>query len=263
MKNQIERTIQQEAEEKLFSYRNDELVKVIAGGKIQKEQVLINWKFIKRDENSISVEERQEERRVYYDENGALQISNAIDEEKEKNAQSDYPLFENENENERKSFFYDRKKAVQYAEIWWNTPNPKYPQFKDNCTNYISQCLLAGGFPMNKTEKKTSGWWYQNKNWSYSWTVAHSLKQYLAASKYTKTVDTPEQLTYGDIICYDFEGDGRFNHNTIVTGKATNGMPLVNANTTNSRQRYWAYKDSSAYTPNIRYRFFRIIGGAS
>ena len=74
-----------------------------------------------------------------------------------------------------------------------------------------------------------------------------------------KEVSKPEELMLGDIICYDFEGDGRFNHNTIVTAKDIHGMPLVNANTTDSRLRYWSYEDSTAYTPNIQYRFFHIV----
>lgn len=62
----------------------------------------------------------------------------------------------------------------------------------------------------------------------------------------------------GDVICYDFEGDGRWNHTTIVVAKDADGMPLVNANTYNSRMRYWAYEDSTAYTPNMKYTFFHI-----
>ena len=107
-----------------------------------------------------------------------------------------------------------------------------------------------------------SGWWMQNNNWSYSWSVAHSLKNYLANSTTglrAKEVSSARELKLGDVICYDFEGDGRYNHNTIVTAKDANGEPLVNAHTYNSRNRYWAYEDSTAYTPNIRYTFFTIV----
>ena len=85
---------------------------------------------------------------------------------------------------------------------------------------------------------------------------------YLATSKTglrAVEVQDPRELQLGDVICYDFEGDGRFNHNTIVTGKDAYGYPLVNAHTYNSRMRYWAYEDSSAYTPNIKYKFYTII----
>lgn len=71
-------------------------------------------------------------------------------------------------------------------------------------------------------------------------------------------VSSPDQLTYGDVICYDFEGDGRWDHTTIVTAKDAYGMPLVNAHTNNSRHRYWSYEDSMAWTENTKYKFFRI-----
>ena len=165
---------------------------------------------------------------------------------------------------ERISYQYNRLKAVQYAERWWNTHNPAYKKFENNCTNYISQCLHAGEAPMRGYPNKGTGWWLRSNNWSYSWTVAHSLRLYLPNSKSglrAREVSSPDQLLLGDVICYDFEGDGRYNHNTIVTGKDAYGMPLVNANTYNSRMRYWAYEDSSAYTPNMKYKFFTIVDG--
>ena len=107
---------------------------------------------------------------------------------------------------------------------------------------------------------RSKGWWIEGKsNWSFSWTVAHAFMLMLKAASWTKEVKNPSQLMIGDIICYDFEGDGRFNHNTIVTGMDEYGYPLVNAHTTNSRMRYWNYEDSTAYTPNIQYKYFHII----
>ncbi len=160
-------------------------------------------------------------------------------------------------------FHYNRQKAVQYAERWWNSYNPAYKKFDVDCTNYISQCLHQGKAPMRGHPNRNQGWWMQNDNWSYSWSVANALRWHLETSKSglrAKAVSSPEELLLGDVICYDFEGDGRINHTTIVTGKDANGMPLVNAHTANSRMRYWAYEDSTAYTPNIQYKFFTIIG---
>jgi hypothetical protein len=108
---------------------------------------------------------------------------------------------------------------------------------------------------------RTKGWWMRSNNWSYSWSVANSLRLYLPRAKTgvrAKEVSEAGQLLPGDVICYDFQGDGRFDHTTIVTAKDANGMPLVNAHTANSRRRYWAYEDSTAYTPNIKYRFLTI-----
>ncbi|WP_211748392.1 amidase domain-containing protein [Paenibacillus sp. Marseille-Q4541] len=161
---------------------------------------------------------------------------------------------------------YRREDAVAYADQWWNSGNPEFEEFDVNCTNYISQCLFAGGAPINYTGRRESGWWYRGyvggrELWSYSWAVSHSLEGYLAHGRSGLTatlVDSPDQLQLGDVIFYDWDGDGRYQHSTIVTGFDVGGMPLVNANTVSSRHRYWDYKDSYAWTDATRYRFFHI-----
>ncbi|MGW8457371.1 amidase domain-containing protein [Bacillus atrophaeus] len=166
-----------------------------------------------------------------------------------------------EREGFGRAFQYDSLAAVQYAEKYWNKRNAAYKNFSDNCTNYISQCLHAGGAPMRGYPNRGSGWWMKDSSWSYSWTVAHSMKMYLAKSKAglrAVQVSSAEELVPGDVICYDFEGDGRFNHTTIVVAKDKSNMPLVNAQSYDSRMRYWSYEDSTAYTPSIRYVFFHI-----
>lgn len=162
----------------------------------------------------------------------------------------------------RQSYYYDRRAAAQYAERWWNSYNPKYKQFKDDCTNFISQCLHEGGIPMTNFGNRNKGWWYSGHTWSYSWTVANAFRWHLSGAKQgivTQEVPSASRLIIGDVICYDFEGDGKWNHNTIVVAKDVNNEPLVNAHTYNSRMRYWAYEDSTAYTPNIKYKFFHIL----
>lgn len=160
---------------------------------------------------------------------------------------------------------YDRQKAVSYAHRYWNSHNPKFKLFDVDCTNYVSQCLWAGGAPMTYRQSPSEGWWYHFSSppkWSFSWTVAHALRWYLATSQgglRAEEVADASSLQPGDVICYDFEGDGRFNHTTIVVAKDANNEPLVNAHTSNSQNRYWAYRDSTAWTPNIQYKFFRII----
>lgn len=161
----------------------------------------------------------------------------------------------------RQHIVYDRLEAVKYAEYWWNSYNPAYQKFDVDCTNYISQCLRAGGAPMRGIPTRNKGWWYQGNNWSFSWAVAHSLRWYLSGSTeglQGEEVASAEDLNLGDVICYDFQGDGRWDHNTIVVAKDANNMPLVNAHTDNSRHRYWSYEDSTAWTPEIQYKFFQI-----
>ncbi len=252
--------------------RSAEIVKVKAAGKIIEEskedefqtvKYHAHYQYLIKQNGILYMEEEMEERLAKFYKNSLV-----MDEEIKPNLeQDDIPTTDTrilayESQDERLSYEYNRLKAVQYAERWWNSYNPAYKKFQNDCTNFISQCLHAGGAPMRGYPKRDAGWWLQHSNWSYSWAVAHSLRLYLSNSRSglrAKEVSSPDQLILGDVICYDFEGDGRFNHNTLVTGKDANGMPLVNAHTYNSRMRYWAYEDSSAYTPNIKYKFYSII----
>ncbi|WP_432353952.1 amidase domain-containing protein [Sporosarcina sp. A2] len=155
---------------------------------------------------------------------------------------------------------YDREAAVWYADKWWDGRNPEYPAFDVDCTNFISQCLRAGGAPMHGGPVRDRGWWITPANWSFSWSVAHSLRWYLGGSTKGLTavqVSSAEELQLGDVILYDFQGDGRFDHSTIVTAK-DGASPLVNAHTYDVQRRSWDYKDSYAYRPNAKYVFFRI-----
>jgi hypothetical protein len=156
---------------------------------------------------------------------------------------------------------YHRARAKRYAELWWNQYNPSYPKFDVDCTNFVSQCLHEGGLSMETTGQREKGWWVQGKtNWSFSWSVANSLMNYLVNGKQSRAElkSSADQLTIGDLICYDWEGRGRFEHNTFVVAKDPYGMPLVNAHTINSRHRYWEYRDSHAWTPNTQYKFMHI-----
>lgn len=158
-------------------------------------------------------------------------------------------------------FMYDRQQAVLYAEKWWNSYNPAFPHFSVDCTNYISQCLYAGGAPMRGEPVREKGWWCKPNNWSFSWSVAHSFYWYLKTSTIglqATEVESEKELYVGDVICYDFEGNNRWDHTTIVVRKDASGVPLVNAHTDNSRHRYWMYMDSAAWTPQTKYAFFTI-----
>lgn len=250
--------------------RSGEIIKAHAIGTImtmdeEKEDIRsvkynVHFKYLIKQKGLFHIEEEIETRTADF-------YKEVLVEDKEINPYEkliveDQPIKEEEEPLERISYQYDRLKAVQYAERWWNSYNPAYKSFEVDCTNYISQCLHAGEAPMRGYPNRSQGWWMRNNNWSYSWTVANSLRWYLPGSKVglrAKEVSSPEKLLLGDVICYDFQGDGRFDHTTIVTAKDAFGMPLVNAHTTNSRMRYWAYEDSTAYTPNIKYKFFSIV----
>jgi Putative amidase domain len=253
----------------LYRKRKAEIVKCSAKGQIisvnkleQRTSVeyVTHYQFLVKQKKRLYLEEQCELRKAVF-ESGDFHEEDIVFKEGQDNGY--YELFDRQFEPEsRVSFQYNRLEAVRYAERWWNSYNPKYKKFNVDCTNFISQCLHAGGAPMIGYPHRNKGWWMQNNSWSYSWTVANAFRWYLSGAKVglrAREVHSPDQLLLGDVICYDFQGDGRFDHTTIVVGKDEAGMPLVNAHTTNSRMRYWSYEDSTAYTPKIKYKFFTII----
>lgn len=162
---------------------------------------------------------------------------------------------------------YRRDLAVAYADLWWNKGNPTYEEFDSNCTNYVSQSIFAGEVAMLYTNRRDNGWWYKGRQqgkewWSYSWAVSKSLASFLLKPRkiglQAVEKQSADELELGDVIVYDWNGNTRYQHTTIVTAFDAKGQPLVNANTTASRHRYWDYQDSYAWTPNTRYRFFHI-----
>jgi len=138
---------------------------------------------------------------------------------------------------------YLRNIAVNYATKYALKPNNSYRYFplindrSGDCANFISQCLKAGGAPMNYSSKNP--WWYKhnstnvkNDTWSISWTVAHSLYWYLKINQESKLygakgleVRDVSQLQLGDIIFFE-DNKGAIFHSAIVTSFLYN-EPLI------------------------------------
>ncbi|NPV27706.1 MAG: amidase domain-containing protein [Firmicutes bacterium] len=160
---------------------------------------------------------------------------------------------------------YNRQRAVSYAARWWNDFNPQYKRFAVDCTNFVSQTLRAGGAPMTYVGQPR-GWWYlgsggESDRWSLSWAVAHSLRWYLPTSQtglHASEVESADQLQLGDVISYDFDGDGKWQHSTVVVDFDAYGQPLVAAHTVAAFRRYWTYQDSPAWSENIQYKFWHL-----
>ena len=156
---------------------------------------------------------------------------------------------------------YDRIRAYRYAERWWNARNPQYQDMGVDCTNFTSQVMAAGGLSQHATGRQDSGWWYRaaaRPAWSYSWAVANAFAHYLQRRDNrvrAVLVQNPRELKLGDVICYDWQGNGAYNHSTVVTAHDAAGDPLVNAHTVNSHKRYFSYEDSYAWTEHTRYLF--------
>ena len=125
---------------------------------------------------------------------------------------------------------YNRQKATEYAQRWALGANPDFYHFSGiggDCTNFISQCLLAGGGKMNFN--KYYGWFYKDvNNRSPSWTSVKFLERFLlsgsGAGPFGRLVGK-QDVAVGDLIQLR-QNPNNFNH-TLFISKIENGQIYV------------------------------------
>jgi len=166
--------------------------------------------------------------------------------------------------------------AVKYAlahvyAYQWNYK--KYGGYPSDCTNFVSQCLYEGG----RFAQDRSGylvWWWQSwpSKHSNSWTVAHDLYAYLASSGRSKRVETycasSKVLSYpkasvsavkGDVVFYDWTGDGYYDHAAIVTGYSSAKGDRISQHTTNRKNVVWHLKPCKTGWTKVVFRVLRPL----
>lgn len=153
---------------------------------------------------------------------------------------------------------YNRPAAVRYALMHWNRPNPAYANFDTvgtggDCANFVSQCMRAGGWPMDYRESsRNMEWWYRRLGddpfdadgddwWSCTWAIADLHFRYMRANhgqglNLSRNPRLARTLRIGDVIYYDWDDDGVLNHSSIVTGRNRRGEPLVTYRTLRPRR---------------------------
>jgi Putative amidase domain len=112
--------------------------------------------------------------------------------------------------------------AVQYAEDWAVTRNPMFPNYPDNdCTNFISQCMLIGGWPQvpGLNQRNWSNWFVQGSpdDCSFTWGGAEPWYQFAVnRAKRTYILDRISRLALGCVLQMDFNGNGEIDHSQIA-----------------------------------------------
>lgn len=143
---------------------------------------------------------------------------------------------------------YNRIGAVNYAIKYALHPNKEYKYFQSinenggDCTNFVSQCLKAGGAPMDYNEHRP--WWYNIKKGKAStcWAVAHSLYWYLRTNQSMNRaaikgmeVEEISELEIGDVVFYENYQNTIFHAAIITSFINTNGniVPLISQHSYN------------------------------
>lgn len=149
---------------------------------------------------------------------------------------------------------YSGGSAAKYAQTWYNKRNSKYNSHPYDCTNFVSQAVLAGGKGMLKLKplptgmKATTSYWYSEKyqewklnyyvnRWkeSTSWVRVDDFYSFWA--KYQKTLTSSNKSTIvknanvGDVVQFR-RSNGDWFHSMVVTRKA-NGTIYLSGHTSN------------------------------
>lgn len=198
---------------------------------------------------------------------------------------------------------YNRQAAVDYADKFANSLNYSYPStFANDCTNYVSQALIAGGI-----QQRTGGMtadptdptlWYVKDTtlphqhlksfiWSNTWAVAPALKDFLLNTtsdgkplgtlvRTVTSVSDKQQLILenemqpGDVIFYDWTNDGVIDHAAMYVGKDATDTPLgtsslssVEDSHSNSRyHKFWSMKEGNPTWANAKIYLVHINDSA-
>lgn len=123
---------------------------------------------------------------------------------------------------------YDGDDAVDYALTYCDDYNPAYTSFGNDCANFVSQSLLAGGWPETGKYSYTSSsaWYYDGSSYpwlSYTWGAVANFKQFIegsgrASGPHTVNSSSLPWFLPGDVIIADWTNDGTWDHIYIVTG---------------------------------------------
>jgi hypothetical protein len=164
---------------------------------------------------------------------------------------------------------YDPTSAANYAEQWWDGYNDaQWPRFDNDCTNFVSQAMWAGGYNFNYSSgnpwyayQKYGGWYY-----SQSWSFVHRNRGFTTTSgdpivtNITGKKTSPTNGVKGDIVYYSWFGDREFDdgnaHATfaVVTSARATSTPdvglLVDGHSNRRHKEYWTLYKWNVYWPS-------------
>ncbi len=143
---------------------------------------------------------------------------------------------------------FHRERAVEYARRWALDRNPLFIDFTGiggNCTNFVSQCVLAGSCTMNYT--RDFGWYYISpEERAPAWSSVEFFYDFITQDpRFTEQnggvgpfgkVITREEAAVADIIQYANE-EGDWYHTVIITNMDEAGEIFVSAQTNDALDR--------------------------
>lgn len=135
---------------------------------------------------------------------------------------------------------YSDSAAVKYARKYCESRNAQYNKYSSDCTNFVSQCVKAGGKNMTKPSsiptgiKSTTTYWYSvryldgNNEVHYKWKESSSFIRVadfytywkgkgITTASYSTKAKLQNGAAIGDVVQLK-NGDGKWYHSIIITG---------------------------------------------
>ncbi len=155
---------------------------------------------------------------------------------------------------------YSGAGAASYARTYAITYHTGYSSYVPNdCANFVSQAVYAGGYPYVWSGYQYSSGWYPG---SYKWIMCVNQRSYFAnygystykgswdykpSTSYIYPPPLSTNLTLGDIVYYDLTGDGVIDHVSMVTLEWSQGGYSVDNVCAHTNDRYNVPWDLTAY----------------
>ena len=197
-------------------------------------------------------------------------LTQTIDDLKERNAKM---ISEQRNGSNRSvSYVYNGSSAAEYAMAYadqesYNTNYPDYRNSGGDCTNFISQCILAGGIGMNGSNSSigihssTTEWYctyistgiFGNRRYSVStsWIRVSDFNTYMTSVVNNKSIITTLTALHsaskiGDVVQLADKTTGTPYHSIIISGKDSSTSYFSGHSNSRNNEDIMTYLDESS-----------------
>ena len=132
---------------------------------------------------------------------------------------------------------YNYSAMANYATKYWKDYNTAYRRMSNDCTNFISQAMRAGGWGMvTGWYQSNNVWWYNSLNQSWTWGGAENWYWFATGSGRTSTLGNVWYTGLADVLQIDFDRNNNINHTMIVT-YVTSSQRYLTYHTTDTLNR--------------------------
>lgn len=135
---------------------------------------------------------------------------------------------------------YNYAAMVTYAVAYWDTYNSSYREYTNDCTNFISQIMSAGGWTYVGSgildRADNSKWYYGSftSTTSYTWAGAENWYWFATGSTRTTVIPNIWNLALADVLQADWDADGNISHSMFVTSLDLTGEIYLTYHTTDT-----------------------------